>query len=218
MKKSLIALTVMVLLLAFAPQAQAQSSRLYLAGYMGLLVSTKGDFSENTTALNGDASYKNAMTFAGAIGLRLTPRWRVEAEVSQRSLDLENINYTGTAGPGSVSNALGSWLYMANVYYDFDYNWRNIMPFLTAGFGLVSHDGKIFDSTGTMPNATGTSLGFAWQAGGGLKYRVKPNMAFSGGYRYVAAGEGKVDSYNLDFRSHELRLGLEYDIPVGMFK
>lgn len=218
MKRTLLATTVFIVLAISANVAQAQSSRLYFAGYLGLNTHTDGDFSEKTTNSAGEIKLKNAFSLAGALGLRLTPQWRLEAEISRRSADMDRIDFAGGAGSFKLGGDLETWLYMLNFYYDVDWSWKNFQPFLTAGLGFASHEASIEDISGLAVNATDDSLGFAWQLGGGLKYRLNPDTAITSNYRYVGTTDLEVDSYDVDYSTHEFRIGLEYDLPMDWLR
>ncbi len=212
-----VTLCLVALLVFGSAVAGAQSSRLYFAGYLGLNTFTESNFSETTTNSDGDIEYKNAVSLAGALGLRLTPQWRVEGEISRRNADADRIDFAA-GGSFELGGNLESWLYMLNLYYDFDWEWQNIRPFLTAGIGLASHEAQIDTPAGGVPAATDDSLGFAWALGGGLKYRVNPDVAITGNYRYVGTSDIEVDSYDVEYSNHEMRIGIEYDLPMDWFK
>jgi opacity protein-like surface antigen len=194
-----------------AKTACAQTSRLYIASYMGFNLYDKQDFHEDTTATSGHFDYKNAMSFAGALGIRLNRHVRLEGEISYRNAQIKNADSGTTLTGGGSDHA---WLAMANVYYDFNLNWRNITPFVTAGIGIASHDTSINAGSG-LPAADARSLGFAYQAGAGLLYRVSPTLAFTGDYKYLATTDIDTGSYRTGYHSHEIRLGIQYDLPVG---
>lgn len=212
MKYRFIAILVTAGVLAGAGVAQAQSSRLYFAGYLGLNTFTESEFSETTTGSTGDMEFKNAYSLAGALGLRLTPQWRLEGEISRRSANMDRIDIAGN-GTFELGGELETWLYMLNLHYDVDWQWKNFQPFLTAGVGFAAHEAQI-NGSAVNPAASDDSLGFAWSMGGGLKYRVNPDFAITSGYRYVGTNDLEVDSYDFEYSTHELRLGLEYDLPT----
>jgi opacity protein-like surface antigen len=202
----------MLLVISVVGMAHAQTSRLYFAGYMGLNTFGDLDFSEKTVPTSGSFTPDNAFSFAGALGLRINNTWRVEAEASYRSADMGNINFgNGVSAP--VGGSLSTYLLMANVYYDLDLGWQKLTPYLTAGLGLSFHDGEIDDTTGFGADATDSDFGVAWQVGTGLKYRVTDDMAFTGGYRYLGTSQIGIQGYDMDYSSHEIRVGLEYDLP-----
>lgn len=207
-----------MILFAGAGVAQAQSSRLYFAGYLGLSTSTESEFSETTTARSGDMEFDNGVSLAAAMGLRLTPQWRIETEISKRGADFDRVDFAGVGGGSfKLGGELDTWLYLLNVYYDFDWEWKKFQPFLTAGIGLASQEATINDPNGLLPTASDDSLGFAWSLGGGLKYRVDQDVAITTNYRYIGANDMEVDSYDVEYSNHEFRLGLEYDLPMDWF-
>lgn len=195
--------------------AQAQSSRMYAAGYMGLNTMSSQEFSHPTR--NGTIDFKNGGSFAGALGLRLSPNVRVEAEISYTRNDLSSMTLdNGTAG--AVGKHLKTWLYMAHGYYDFNMNWRNITPFVSGGLGLAMHDAGIAGAPGGLGPASDTSYELAYSLGAGLKYQLKPGMALTGGYRYVGSTSLGIGDYDIDYNAHEFRAGLQYDLPVDLFQ
>lgn len=214
MHKVFLLITFTVLLLASAGPAAAQTSRVYFAGYLGLNSSTSHEFSESTRPAGGDLSLKNAPVLAGALGLRFTPAVRIEAEISRRKTPMDRMDVNG-GGSFKLGGDLTSWLYMVNGYYDFDLGWRKIVPFATAGIGIAIHDAEIVDKANVAADALDSSWGLAMQLGSGLKYRVRDNMAFTGSYRFIGTTDMEVDSYEIGYSSHEIRLGIEYDLPVS---
>ncbi len=199
-------------LVAVAGAARAQTTRLYIASYMGLNLYNGQNFREDTTGASGTINYKNAVSFAGALGLRLNRNVRVEAEVSYRNATVDSADVGGATA--RIGGRDRTTLAMANLYYDFDLNWKNITPFVTAGLGVAAHDLAIDPAAG-LPSATGRSIGFAYQAGAGLMYRVSPAMAFTGDYKYLTTSDVDISNYKAGYHSHEFRLGLQYDLPVG---
>lgn len=196
---------------------QAQTSRLYFAGYMGLNTFDQEGFSESTTANAGNLKFQNAVSFAGSLGLRLTSQLRVEGEVSYRSSDMDRIDFGGGAGSFELAGDLKTWLLMLNGYYDFDFEWDHLEPFVSAGIGVARHNGSVAPTGGPAPGSSGDDISFAWQVGSGLKYRMNPDLAFTGGYRYLSTGDIQIGSYEFGYSSHEIRLGIEYDLPVDLF-
>ncbi len=193
--------------------ADAQTSRLYFAGYLGLNTSDDQEFSESTSGTVGDIEMKNTPLYAGALGVRLSRQFRLEGELSYRKADMDRIVING-AGNFELGGELRTWLALANLYYDFDVNWKKLQPFIGVGLGFGWHNGEINDLSGLAANASEDSTGIAWQAGGGLKYRVNPDMAFTGAYRYLGSTDLEFESYDWDYGSHEFLIGLEYDLPV----
>lgn len=200
-------------LIAASMPVQAQTSRLYISGYMGLNLPREGAFDDGRTGQSGDIEMSNGMALAGALGVRIDQKWRVEAEASLRTVEMSQIDFASGAS-GSASGELTSWLFMLNGYYDFDTEWQGFQPFATAGIGIVHHTGEIDDRSIFNADVSDNSMGYALQFGGGAKYRVNPDMAITTGYRYLMTSDIKWEDYDLAYSSHEIRVGLEYDIPV----
>ena len=214
MKNIAVFLVLLVFCSGFFPErASAQTSRLYIAGYMGLSVPRDTEFSESSRPASGNIKIDNTQNFAGALGLRFSREFRVEAEIAYRKPSMDRIDVSGH-GSFKAGGDLSSWTYMLNGYYDIDLGWQKLTPFVTAGLGLALHDAKILDSSGFAADALDNDWGLAYQAGSGLRYRLKKNVALTGSYRYLGTTEMRFDGYDFNFGSHEIRIGVEYDIPV----
>lgn len=217
LKKILMTGAVLLGVSVCAVTAKAQSSRLYFAGYMGLNTPDNQKFNETTTPAYGEIKSDNTFSFAGALGLRVTKNIRLEGELSYHDTDLSSVTFN-TGNTSRMGGNISTYLMMVNAYYDFDLQWKNLTPFVTAGLGLAYHDGQISDLSGFATNATGTDLGWAYQVGGGLKYRVKDNLALTGAYRFLGGSDAQIGSYNIGYSAQEIRFGLEYDLPVDFLK
>lgn len=199
-------------LLADAADAFAQSSRIYFAGYLGLNTFKDQEFSESSTGRTGDFELDNTMSFAGALGIRLNRQLRLEGELSYRNAELTTVDVNG-GGTFDTGGELKSTMLFANLYYDFDVPWK-IQPYLGGGLGYAWHTGEVNDGSGLLVNTSGDDSSIVWNVAGGLKYRATPELAFTGGYRYIDSMDLGFGSYDIDYSSHEFRLGLEWDLPI----
>ncbi len=188
------------------------AKRFYLAGYMGLNVFPAQEFTDSVSGTNGEIGISNGYNFAGAIGFKLTPQLRLEGELSSMTADFDAIDLSGI-GTFGLGGDLGSKLAMANIYYDFDLNWKKLQPFIGAGVGYGWHDGTINDLSGFSSDISESASGFAWQVGGGLKYNVADDMALIGAYRYLDGQDLEFGGYDINFGTHEIRFGLSWDLP-----
>ena len=197
---------------AIAYESHAQTSRVYLAGYLGLNTFNDQKFTETSSARSGDLEIDNATRFAGALGIRLSRNLRVEGEISYRNGEINTMDISGVgtfAGGGELKSTMG----MLNLYYDFDVPWR-VQPYIGAGVGFAWHNGEITDSSGLLSSSSTDDSGLVWNVGGGLKYRPRTDLAFTGSYRYLDAADLELGAYEVDYGSHEFRLGIEWDLPV----
>lgn len=209
--KKLLLLSILLLsLMGGAAFAQTQG-RFYFAGFMGLNVMGKQDFTESSTGANGEISLSSGYNFAGALGFQLTPQLRLEGEFSYLNNDLEHIAVSGI-GSATLGGDLKTKLAMINLYYDFDVNWP-VKPFVGAGIGYAWHDGSINDVSGLATSISESTSGYAWQVGGGLQYPVNDDFSVIGSYRYIDGADLDFGGYNIDYGAHEFRLGLKWALP-----
>lgn len=192
--------------------AEAQTSRLYFAGYLGVNMAPEQDYVDATNGQTGTFGFSNATEFAGALGVRVNRQLRFEAEAGSTSQDLANADIQGT-GEVNASGKLDRSLYLINAYYDLDVPWT-FTPYVSAGAGLARFDGKIDSQGGTFTQANDSTVVPALQVGGGLKYRLRPDLALTGGYRYVTTSDLDIGAYDIEYDTHEFRVGLEWDFPV----
>lgn len=198
---------------AFSSAAQAQTSRIYFAGYLGLNDLNNLDFSESTAPATGALKLDHGTSFAGALGIRLSRQLRLEGEYSFTSSDMASMEINGV-GNFDTTGELQSKIIFANLYYDFDLPWK-IQPFVGGGIGYGWHSAEINDASALLSNASGDSDGFMYNIGGGFKYRPRNDLAFTAGYRYVDSfADQTFGNYDLNLGAHEFRLGLEWDLPV----
>lgn len=192
--------------------AAAQTSRVYFATYMGLLTYGDQNFTEDSTGTGGDLQYKNAWSFGGALGLRLSQQTRVEAEINYSNTDMDRVNFDGL-GSFEMAGDIRSWTGLVNAYYDFDTGWK-LQPFVGAGVGVGHFNAEFDDISGFAADTSDDAYGLVYQLGGGFKYRMNPDLALTTGYRYLGSTNLEFDGYKLDYGGHEFRLGLEYDLPI----
>jgi len=214
MKKThlLLSSVVAALLCSFATQANAQTSRLYLAGYLGLNVFSDQEFTESTTSNNGDFELENTTSFAGALGMRLSSQVRLEGEFSYRNAEFTTVDLAGS-GTFDTGGEFKSSILFANAYYDFDVPW-SVQPYIGGGIGYGWHTGEFNDGTSQLVNVSSDDSSFMWNAAVGAKYRPRTDLAFTAGYRYMDSFDLEFGSYEIDYDSHEFRLGMEWDLPM----
>lgn len=197
-----------VIVTSASASSYAQTSRLYLAGYMGLNMPFDSNFSDTDSGTSGDIQYDNAVSFAGALGLRLSHNVRLEGEIAYKSNSADTIDFS-TTGQVPLEGKLKSFTGLMNVYYDFDVPWK-VQPYIGAGLGFGWFEGDISAPNG--PSFVKDTTNLIWNAGAGIKYRTRSNVAFTAGYRYLDSTDLDFGSANVDYSDHEIRVGIEYDL------
>jgi opacity protein-like surface antigen len=209
--KKFLPIALLAALFLFPFSAEAQTKRLYFAGYAGLSLNSDVDFSEPTTPSSGTYEADNSFNFAGALGLRFNRNFRMEAELSYRGSDIPAANVNGT-GNVPLNGQLDSTVLLINGYYDFNIRDWKTQPYVTAGLGVGRHAADITDPGAFTQSVDDTTYNLMWNVGTGVKYRVKDNLAWTAGYRYLDGSDIDVGGTDLSFSSHEIRIGLEWDL------
>src|ERR1051325_5512359 len=120
---------------------------------------------------------------AGArIGYEMGP-WRFEEEYAYRSNDVSSLANGGITIPGATGSRQ-SHAIMTNLLYDISLGWP-VTPHIGAGIGAVNLiDRASAPGFGTLRDDSDWQFGY--QAIGGLRYNLTPNIAVEVDYRYLA--------------------------------
>ena len=196
-----------------------------------------GKFWNTTTFARFSTDADTGFVLGGAIGTHLD-NWvkglRAEVEVSYRRHDVggrwaTSGFFTGlSTGSFSSSGAIhmnqSTFAIMANVWYDFDMNWR-IKPYVGGGVGWARTkvDGafRTFSGFSTTTAFNRHENGFAWQLGAGFNYEVQPGVNVGLGYRYFEGpdvelsfsdGLGAISAPEIESQNHSLMVNLNVDI------
>lgn len=100
---------------------------------------------------------------------------------------------------------------LANMYITYPF-YREINIYGMGGLGMS------WNKTDSMPHAGGaTKSNFAWTAGGGFEYQMRPCISLDLGYRYTDLGKARVrerlgftGKTKQDMRSHDVVLTMRY--------
>ncbi|PKN12073.1 MAG: hypothetical protein CVU69_09010 [Deltaproteobacteria bacterium HGW-Deltaproteobacteria-4] len=162
-----------------------------------------------------DTDFKVGTQAGGALGFTF-PEGRIEAEVSYRQNDIEEITFEGKPfEPGGSMTALSV---MLNSYADYPVT-SGAAPYFMVGAGMarVTFDEEL--SLGISFSETEDTV-FAYQGGVGVGLNITKNLVFDLGYRYFATLNPEftsVDKVTLQFqkvelkyRSHAATAGLRY--------
>ncbi|RYG08546.1 MAG: porin family protein, partial [Caulobacteraceae bacterium] len=169
-----------------------------------------GDFGveSQTTGNNFNVELNDGWAAFARLGYRFNPNWRVELEGGYRSGDVGTFRaVSGNNGVCNVTPATGgcfspegdveSATLMANVIYDFGWQYWGIRPFVGLGAGVNRVN---TDIVGTLRNnravgfvADDSSTKFAAQAIAGLAFAVSDRANIDLTYRYLT-GDAEFDT------------------------
>ncbi len=164
-----------------------------------------------------DFKYQNAALAELGLGYRVMSHLRVEANVSYRQHELENVQYR--AGKGDVHFLAG----MANLYADYALGGHGeneqipiLIPYVGAGVGVLWTKPSVEVS---FPDrkVRGEGTEFAWNLMMGTEIPITRFVALNFGYRYLESmdqrwllrnGSNGVGDVDAAYRTHEGRVGL----------
>ena len=180
----------------------ALADGLYMSGGLGL---TK---TKSQTISNLPTTFDSGTVGALALGTHLTDAIRLEAELSRRAADVDQVNNTGGTGEAMATGIL------ANMLFDLKTD-TGLTPYLGLGLGLARGE---LDGAGSY---SGVSLSdadtkLAYQGIAGLSYAVSESTSLFADYRYFAANNISIGTNSgFDFKAQSVMVGLRYafDVP-----
>ncbi len=151
---------------------------------------------------------------AGARGGYEWGPWRLEEEYLYRSNDLNGLSVGGFKFAG-VRGGRESHALMTNVLYDINLGWP-VTPHVGAGIGAVDIiDHARVNGVGRLFNDDDWQFGY--QAIGGVRYNVTPQVALDLDYRYLATTDATFRipaapaiKYRSGYETHTLMASLVY--------
>jgi opacity protein-like surface antigen len=176
----------------------------YVAGSGFFLGLTDTDFRDTSfTSAEADIEGDDGWGAGLALGLR-GASFRVEGEVVFRQNDLEVRGSTPVIGAVSLDGDVSALALMGNLYFE---PWiaLPLKPYLGAGLGgaRVAFEAEELD-------ADDTDWVLAYQGMAGLAVDLAPDVAIFGGYRYFATDEPAIEGTDIEYRTHNLELGLRF--------
>ena len=214
---------------ALATPAMARDGQWYIEGDGGVMLVEDQNIDVNTFADNAKANYESAgYDFGGIVGYDFGA-FRLEAEASYRSAELEDVS-AGSQGlalnpiPGGFSRftttlpALGeanALSFMVNGLFDFGPD-DGLQGFAGGGVGVarVDMDGRV--NTNGPGVWSDSDTGFAWQLLAGVRAPLSDSWDVGLKYRYfnvpdVAIVDPLGRALNTDFNSHSLLGSITYN-------
>jgi outer membrane protein OmpA-like peptidoglycan-associated protein len=145
--------------------------------------------------------------------------WRFEEEYTYRNNGLNSLS-VGTAGAPGISGSRSSHAFMTNVLYDIDlgrWGWNlPVTPHIGAGIGAVDvMDQAKAGGVGRVFNDDDWEFGY--QAIGGVRYNITPNVAVDLDYKYLATTDASFHvpsvpavKYKSGYETHTLMASMVY--------
>lgn len=193
--------------------AFAQDKPFYVSGFLGLNLQQGHDFTQSSPVRSGKIDFDSAPSFGGALGFKLSNNLRLEAEIGYTNQDISALE-SNIGNSSSVSGDVEAITFLLNGYYDFDLD-LPVIPYIGAGAGLGYFDANVNDNgTGLVQNNSGDDLNFIYQVSGGLKYPINEDINLRGAYRYLGSADIGFDQTEIDYSSHEIRIGIDYALPI----
>ncbi len=97
---------------------------------------------------------------------------------------------------GSIDASLGHVPMLADVVFRYDRPNCRWVPYIGAGAGgdvsVIDLD-QVWAPNGSLVDGSGSSLVFAWQVFGGVRYKLNDHMSIGGGYRFFSANGASWD-------------------------
>jgi len=142
------------------------------------------------------SSTGSSVLFGAGIGLRINPKFRVDATFDYLPSLSQSGSGTGAAAGFSGHADLDAAVAMANVYVDLDGFFPGLLgpvqPFLSAGIGVSSNTlgtASAISKAGVPLTLSGaTQTNFAWGVGVGAAYPLTPKLAVEASYKYLNLG------------------------------
>ncbi len=190
----------------------APAQTLYFGGEGGWTLLQDQTIKPSIGVRSGTERFDSGFAVGARIGYEEGP-WRFEAEYAYRRNGADSITIGG-ASFGGLSGSRQSNAFLANLIYDFDLGWP-VKPHIGAGIGGVDIiDKASAPRLGTFFNNNAWEFGY--QAIGGLRYDVTPNIAVDLDYRYFATTEatfrapGTNITYKTGYNSHNVLASVVY--------
>jgi len=162
--------------------------------------------SDVKNGVDGKASFDTSFGLGGGVGYDFGLA-RVEGEIEYRDSSYDKVG-VDTADKENAGGSIKSLALMLNGYYDF-HNPSLFTPFIMAGIGGARIDTDDTAAGGvTIPDDD--SWQFAFQVGAGVGWEFSPPWVLDISYRFFATTDPEFDSTQLQYRSHNVLVGLRY--------
>jgi opacity protein-like surface antigen len=211
MKKIVISLAALIFCTAGTAQAL---EGFYIAPKLGY---SQLNFDDPRAAI--PLSDKEEGVWGGGLALgydmRMMQEWMLPLRLEVEGFFREGAEEDWDTQLGPVSNRARVTTLFANAFFDIPLGLA-FTPYVGGGLGMAFVDYKTSLDLALLNGIAGSNsddqTNFAWNIGAGVAYSFTQNIALDFNYRYVNAGEGRVDVAGIrsdsDIFLHEFLLGL----------
>jgi OOP family OmpA-OmpF porin len=158
-----------------------------------------------------DLNFDTGGFFAGQLGYKFRGtsfgRFRIEAELSYRQNDVDEIVFNGVERIGSGEEEVLTGL--MNLFYDFNAKSKRFIPFVGAGIGLANIDADVAYSPNAFIDDDDTT--FAYQFIAGAEYKLTKDLSLIGDARYFALDDPELTRFGGPAPAAFVELDSEYD-------
>jgi len=158
-----------------------------------------------------DLDFDTGKYFTGQLGYKFRGaslgRFRIEAELSYRENDVDNIvfNNVDRIGSGEESVLAG----LMNLFFDINIRSKRMIPFVGVGLGLANVDANVTYSPGAFIDDSDTA--FAYQFIAGAEYKLTTDFSLIGDARYFALDNPELTRFGGPAPAAFVDLDSEYD-------
>ncbi len=197
----------------------AASARADSGWYAGLNAGLNFQFDQESTGPNRlvELDFDTGSLLAGQVGYKFrgdrTGRFRIEAELSYRENDVDEIVFNGVPRVGSGEEGVLAGL--MNLFYDFNLS-KRFKPFVGAGLGFANIDADVSYAAAFIDDDDTT---FAYQTIIGAEYRLTKEISLIGDARYFALADPELTRFGGPAPAAFVDLDSEYDsfaVSVGL--
>jgi opacity protein-like surface antigen len=181
-----------------------------VAGADGATIdSAAGTTSAAFSAPGGEIKTDIGFGIVGAFGWLTDTNWRMEIELGQRQLTLDQV--VSSSGRANLDGDLDITTGFVNVLRDFRSE-SFITPYVGIGIGAAYHELDVSAIDGASPDfGSQNTISVAYQAMAGLNFEVGDDMDVFAGYRFTGAWEPDYDAFALErLDIHHFEMGLKF--------
>jgi len=171
----------------------------------------QGDQVSTGPSRNLDLNFDTGGLFAGQIGYKFRGsslgRFRVEAELSYRENNVDEIVFNGVERIGSGEEKVVAGL--MNLFYDVNIRSKRFIPFVGVGIGIANINVDVAYSPSAFIDDDDTT--FAYQFMIGAEYKLTKELSLIGDARYFALDDPKLIRFGGPAPAAFVDLDSEYD-------